>query len=174
MSKLTRAEGKGDAYLIERKRKVEVSSPTRTDTPVYDDNNQIVGKKRINQPSTYTFTKYKGAKEKEKVKKFVAKEDQGKGDYKAEKGTKVRSRKSLEKKTKKFADYKSNKIGQGDKKLARGSNKGSYETNKRDNKLTYEKREKALASGEEGKKFIASKESGLSKSEIRKRRRKVK
>tara|TARA_Y100000389_G_C17449820_1_gene513998 strand:- start:741 stop:1988 length:1248 start_codon:yes stop_codon:yes gene_type:complete len=157
LSKLTRAEGKGDAYEIKKKRKVEVSSPTRTDKAVFDDDNKIVGKERINQPSTYTFTKYKGAQGKEKVKKFVAKEDQGKGDYKAEEGTKVKSRKALERKTKKFANYKSNKIGQGDKKLARGSYKGSYETNKRDNKLTYEKRAKALISGEEGKKFIQKK-----------------
>jgi len=153
LSKLTRAEGKGDAYLVERKRKVEVTSPVRTEEATFDKNDQITGHKKINQPSTYTFTKYKKGGHKEKVKKFVAKEDQGKGDYKAEKGTKVRSRKALERKTKKFANYKSNKIAQGDKKLARGSGKGSYETDKRDRKNTYEKRVNALAAGEQGLKY---------------------
>jgi len=156
------------SYQVQKKRKVEVTSPVRTDSPTYDKDGQISGSERTNNPSTYTFTKYKGkGGTKEKSKTYVAKEDLGNQEYQqnsADVGIdgkvsnlKVKSRKALERKTKKFANYKSNKIAQGDKKLARGGGKGSYETDKGGRKNTYEKRVKALASGKEGKKFIQKK-----------------
>jgi len=147
------------SYQVQKKRKVEVTSPVRSDNATYNKNNEISGSERINNPSTYTFTKYKGkGGTKEKSKTYVAKEDLGNQKYQQDgvgkvSDMKVKSRKALERKTKKFANYKSNKIAQGDKKLARGGGKGSYETDKSSRKNTYEKRVKALASGEQGLKY---------------------
>jgi len=147
------------SYQVQKKRKVEVTSPVRSDKATYNNKGEISGSERINNPSTYTFTKYKGkGGTKEKSKTYVAKEDLGNQKYQQDgfgkvSDMKVKSRKALERKTKKFSNYKSNKIAQGDKKLARGGGKGSYETDKSGRKNTYEKRVKALASGKEGLKY---------------------
>jgi hypothetical protein len=70
---------------------------------------------------------------------------------------KVKSRKALERKTKRFTNYKANKIGQGDKQLAYGDGKSTLGKDKSGRKNTYAKREKALLEGTQGKKKIQKK-----------------
>lgn len=174
MSKVNKSEGRGDSYVIDPKRRVEISNPVTRDKPIEGNEtvkdetgkvlgtmkDQVIGKEKVNQPSKYSFTKYKGkAGMKAKTKTYIAREDQGNeyGKSYADKGVKVKSRKALERKTKRFTNYKANKIGQGDKQLAYGDGKSTLGKDKSGRKNTYAKREKALLEGTQGKKKIQKK-----------------